>query len=59
GHNVNQNFNWETDVFRAWGINSPLEPQVGQFISAIHAQMPPGIGVSKMQFGSATDQPCR
>ncbi|AAM36367.1 hypothetical protein XAC1497 [Xanthomonas citri pv. citri str. 306] len=42
GHNVNQNFNWETDVFRAWGINSPLEPQVGQFISAIHAQMPPG-----------------
>ena len=40
-HNVDQNFNWENDTFRAWGISSPVETQVSQFISSLHAQMPP------------------
>jgi len=40
GHNVNQNFDWENDIFEAWAINSSVEPSVTQLVSTIHSLMP-------------------
>lgn len=40
GHNVDQNFNWETDIFESWGIKVPVEQFPRDYVSAMHAALP-------------------
>jgi len=45
-NNVHGNFNWEHDLFEAWGVNLPVEPQVLDYMSAMHAALPAPIYLS-------------
>lgn len=46
GHNVDQYFDWENDIFYSWGINMSVEPYALEYMAAMHAAMPPPINLS-------------
>lgn len=39
-NNVDHNFDWEFDLFQAWGVNLPVESQVLHYVSTVHAALP-------------------
>lgn len=44
-NNVTPNFDWENDLFEAWGVDMAVEPQVLDYMATMHAALPPPISI--------------
>ncbi|WP_312320804.1 hypothetical protein [Stenotrophomonas sp.] len=49
-NNVDHNFDWEFDLFQAWGVNLPVESQVFDYVATVHAALPAPIALSPNAF---------